>query len=82
MELLNEKQNEIREAVAKEITVNVLRSNCDYLNWEYVCSWRKMNESEIREFKDFVHWDLIKVYQLSHLGKDFIREFEEILDNV
>ena len=46
-EELDKNADELRQAVADEITIDVLREqNLDYLNWEYISCWRKMSEDE------------------------------------
>lgn len=77
---LNEKYKELRRAVSEEIKIDLLRTNCDYLNWEYLSCWREMNEDEVREFRDYIRWDLLKNYQLEHLSLDFLREMDEYLN--
>lgn len=77
---LHDNFEELREAVAKELTPEVMHSQgVDYLNWDYISCWRKMTEEELRQFKDFVNWNLIKEYQLQYLSDDFRREFKEYL---
>lgn len=79
---LHEHTTRLRQEVAKEISTDKLREECDYFNWDYISCWRKMEEEELREFKDYVNWVIIKNYQIEYLSEDFIREFSEYLNKV
>ena len=65
---------EIRKAVRKDFPFYKLYELQDEHVWSYVSCWVILTEAQIREFKDFLDWKLIKEYQ-HHISTDFKREF-------
>ena len=57
------------------IDVAGLREDPDKIDWFYHTVWYIMNETQIREFKDYLDWEIVKIYQ--NISKDFKREIED-----
>lgn len=70
---LQEKYKELQKMVKDDFPMETLWEDPDSAQWDYVSCWVKLTEDEMREFKDYVHWSLIREYQT--FGEDFKREF-------
>ena len=58
--------------------LSIIRENSNLLDWRFISSDVKLQESFIREFADKVNWTLVSGRQ--KLSEDFIREFKDKLD--
>lgn len=61
----------------KEDKLFTLRNYLDYIDWE-IMSRLIIEEDIIREFKDFIIWDVIGT--TDYFSKEFIREFANKLN--
>lgn len=81
IEQFEEKNEEIRAAVREDFPFRELYKivdDKDNLKWNYLSVWVKLTEDELREFQDYIKWDLIKKYH-KNFSENFKREFADRL---
>ena len=75
---LDQMFDDLRKAVKEDFPMQKLYEDPETVRWDYVSCWVELTESQLREFKDYLNWYLIKQYY-KNLSEDFKREFADRL---
>lgn len=56
-----------------DFSIETIRARPDCVNWRYICKYQKLTIEELKEFQDYIHWDLIS----ENCSEEIIDEFKD-----
>lgn len=64
----------LKEVSSTDYHLEQAKNDPEHADWTYICEFLILEESFIREYKDYLNMRCVRKYQKDNLSKDFKRE--------